>query len=80
MKGLPNPPPDRRLQNKGSIQTGTKQKEEQVFSPNSDISDKDKFDKYNSTNIVKIKHIEDMRNNILNYKVKFFYNHIIDIK
>lgn len=44
----------------------------------SDSTEKDEFEKYNNHNLLKLKHIEDMRNNILSYKLlndkKIFLN------
>jgi len=79
MNAFPTPPPDRRIDkerfNKTSsikTQQGSGTKLPYLHSSNQDNILE--FEKINNINMVKIKHIEDMRNNIFNYKVNFDSN------
>jgi predicted AAA+ superfamily ATPase len=61
MNKFPIPPPDRRLQ-----------KSEDFNLKSSNVSknfDESEYEKYQNMNLIKLKHIEDMRNSILNYKI-----------
>lgn len=81
MNNFPIPPPDRRLSKKVSYPrlneedgsnirnsvSNFKQKNSGIMY--SEGLDRDESDRYHNINLVKIKHIEDMRKNILTYKL-----------
>ena len=78
MNAFPTPPPDRRIDKERLTNTNktASVKSNQVFSgsklPNMNSTTQDnilEFEKINNINMVKIKHIEDMRNSIFSYKV-----------
>ncbi len=74
MKSFPTPPPDRRIEKDGyQHQKNNSIKQDKIpFINNINSSTKEnimEFEKINNINMVKIKHIEDMRNSILSYKV-----------
>lgn len=82
MNKFPTPPPDRRLNKQASYPRRTDD-ELSIKSPVnynnnngkssaylfSEGNERDDLEKYNNLNMLKIKHIEDMRNNILSYKL-----------
>jgi len=83
MNVFPTPPPDRRIDRerlnktssmKTQLESGTKLPYLHSSSNQDNILE---FEKINNINMVKIKHIEDMRNNIFNYKVNFDSNDTI---
>jgi predicted AAA+ superfamily ATPase len=64
MNKFPLPPPDRRLQ-KNSIDVDNLRNSNLSFKP----YDESEYEKYQNMNLIRLKHIEDMRNSILNYKI-----------
>jgi predicted AAA+ superfamily ATPase len=68
MNKFPIPPPDRRLQK-------TNYSDDFSNNRNSNTAftfkayDDNEYEKYQNMNLIRLKHIEDMRNNILNYKL-----------
>ena len=69
MNKFPIPPPDRRLIIKKNTYSKSNS-ESIILNEGQTKTDKEDAQKYNNLNIIRIKHIEEMRNNILNYKVK----------
>jgi len=79
MNVFPTPPPDRRIEQGRQSNNGQKNVsiKSQTISGNKlpyiNSSTQDnilEFEKINNINMVKIKHIEDMRNSIFSYKVR----------
>lgn len=75
---FPSPFPDRRITNNSSgqpfaSQGGNNNPFRHFDSSNKDSfsqsKDKDEFDKLNNLAVVKLKHVEDMRKTILNFKL-----------
>lgn len=69
MNKLPTPPPDRRLEVKKNTYTNSLNSNDQSSETGSNY--KEETHKYNNLNMLRIKHIEEMRKNILCYKVQF---------
>ncbi len=68
MNKLPTPPPDRRLEVKKNTYTNSINSNDQ--SSESGCNYKEESQRYNNLNMLRIKHIEEMRKNILSYKVE----------
>ena len=71
MNKLPTPPPDRRLENKKKSYLTKSGSDYNINSsdPNNTYSEKDEVGRFNNINMHRLKTIEDMRKNLLTYKV-----------
>lgn len=71
MNKFPTPPPDRRLENKKNTYITKSGSDFNVNNTdgNSNFSEKEDTHKYNNISMLRLKTIEDMRKNILTYKV-----------
>ena len=67
MNKFPTPPPDRRLEVKKTTYNKTDTDPNRTEEGN---YGKEDAQNYNNLNLLRIKHIEDMRKNILSYKVR----------
>ena len=70
MNKFPTPPPDRRLEVKKNTYNKTNTDPNTITEGNTAFIGNEDVQKYNNLNLLRIKHIEDMRKNILTYKVK----------
>jgi energy-coupling factor transporter ATP-binding protein EcfA2 len=68
MNKFPIPPPDRRLQ-KSSMEMENPLRSSNMSNLTFKAYDDTEYEKYQNMNLIKLKHIEDMRNNILSYKL-----------
>ncbi len=72
MNKLPTPPPDRRLDNKKKSYLTKSGSDYHINSSegNNNYTEKDEQSRFNNISMHRLKTIEDMRKNLLTYKVK----------